>query len=127
MGDSLLKYFYLLPERDGSSTSGGQALTAIAARAVGPVEAFIDITLDQIAQALLRASSRTSSTPWATCSGAEAFMLSLADFGARCGRIIDASLSLLAELLGAREATLDSDRGEADLRDRTPVPAGAAC
>jgi N-acyl-D-aspartate/D-glutamate deacylase len=97
MGESLLKHFYLLPERDGATRydlAPEDGLTAIASRrGVSPVEAFMDIALETSGKALFtfpfanhdfEVVGKMLSHP--------SVVLGLADSGAHCGQIMDASL-----------------------------------
>ena len=94
---SLLKSFFLLPERDGATRydlAPEDSLTVIAKRrGVTPVEAFMDIALETNGKALFTfpfanqdfdAVRKMLSHPQV--------ILGLADSGAHCGQIMDASL-----------------------------------
>jgi N-acyl-D-aspartate/D-glutamate deacylase len=97
MGEALLKYFYLLPERDGETRydlASEDALTAIAERrGVSPVEAFMDIAVETNGKALFTFpfANQDFDVVGKMLSHKDV-VLGLADSGAHCGQIMDASL-----------------------------------
>ena len=97
MGESLLKYFYLLPEREGATRydlAPEDGLTAIASRrGVSPVEAFMDIALETGGKALFTFpfANQDFDVVGKMLSHKDV-VLGLADSGAHCGQIMDASL-----------------------------------
>ena len=97
MGEALLKHFYLLPERDGATRydlAPEDGLTAIAARrGISPVEAFMDIALETDGRALFTFPfANQDFDAVGDMLSHKDVVLGLADSGAHCGQIMDASL-----------------------------------
>ena len=94
---SLLKSFFLLPERDGATRydlAPEDSLTVIAKRrGVTPVEAFMDIALETSGKALFTFpfANQDFDVVGEMLSHPQV-ILGLADSGAHCGQIMDASL-----------------------------------
>jgi N-acyl-D-aspartate/D-glutamate deacylase len=97
MGESLIQYFYRLPMRDGATRydlAPEDSLTAIArSRGITPVEAFMDIALETDGKALfLFPFANQDFDVVGKMLSHKDVVLGLADSGAHCGQIMDASL-----------------------------------